>query len=370
VNQYQKDEFELQEQKLDFTEIRLSPMSDKDIIIKGNQKMGKLKIGMVGMGFIADWHWKGFSQNPDAEITGMCNGSLDDDDQKATKLELLHEKCIDLGIKAYDSFESMVTDPEIDALIIGSINPFHFPQIKLAIENGKHIMVEKPVVTDFNQLDEIRKFSEEKGIKIFPAHNFVYRKAVRKAKEIIDAGKLGQIIHSSFIVAHTISETHSKGWRGIKALGTGGTLIDSGHHLIYQSLYLLGKPEKLQGFKSKMVLKNMECEDTAQVSLLYPDGSMAVIMQSWTSDHAGMINGIRIFGTEGSLVITDDLYFNEEKMNLEADYLNSFVNQANAFSDYILKDIPPGSGLDDVRDTLNITFGAYESAEKDIVIII
>jgi predicted dehydrogenase len=323
---------------------------------------------MVGTGFIADWHWKGFSQNPDAEITGLCNGSLDDDDQKAAKLELLHEKCSEMGIKAYESFESMATDPEIDALIIGSINPYHYSQIKAAIENGKHIMVEKPVVTDFDQLNEIRKLSKEKGIKVFPAHNFVYRAAVQKAKEIINAGKLGQIIHSSFVVTHTISEAHSKGWRGIKALGTGGTLIDSGHHLVYQALYLLGKPEKLQGFTSKMVLKNMECEDTAQISLLYPDGSMAVILQSWTSNHAGMINGIRIFGTGGSLVITDDLYFNDQKMNLEADYLNSFVNQAKAFSDFILKDIPPVSGLDDVWDTLKITFGTYESAEKDVVI--
>jgi predicted dehydrogenase len=332
------------------------------------RKMKKLRIGMVGMGFIADWHWQGFSQNPDAVIIGMCNGSLEDDDMKATKLELLHKRCAELGIKAYESFENMVTDHEIDALIIGSINPYHYPQIMAAIEKGKHIMVEKPVVTDFEQLKEIKKLSDEKGIKIFPAHNFVYRTAVRKAKEIIEAGKLGQIIHSSFIVTHTISETHSKGWRAIKALGTGGTLIDSGHHLIYQALYLLGKPEKLHGFKSKMVLKNMECEDTAQVSLSYPDGSMAVIMQSWTSDHSGMINGIRIFGTEGSLVITDDLYFNNQKMNMETDYLNSFVNQAKAFSDYILKDIPPVSGLDDVWDTLKITFGAYESDEKDTVI--
>ncbi len=330
--------------------------------------MEKLRIGMVGMGFIADWHWKGFSQNTDAAITGMCHMFFGSESQKTEEVQLLKKRCAELGIKAYENFEAMVTDPEIDALIIGSINPYHYPQIKAAIERGKHIMVEKPVVTDFDQLDEIRKLSEEKGVKIFPAHNFVYREAVRKAKEIIEAGKLGQIIHSSFIVAHTISEAHSKGWRGIKALGIGGTLIDSGHHLIYQVLYLLGKPEKLQGFKSKMVLKNMECEDTAQVSLLYPEGSMAVIMQSWTSDHAGMINGIRIFGTEGSLVITDDLYFNDQKMNLEADYLNSFVNQARAFSDYILKDISPVSGLDDVLDTLKITFGAYESAEKDIVI--
>jgi predicted dehydrogenase len=330
--------------------------------------MKTLRIGMVGMGFIADWHWKGFKQNPDAAITGVCLMFFGNEVQKADEMELLKNKCAQLGIKAYKSFELMVTDPEIDALIIGSINPFHYQQIMAAIESGKHIMVEKPVVTDFEQLKEIKILAVEKGIKIFPAHNFVYRSAVRKAKEIIEAGKLGQIIHSSFIVTHTISEGHSNGWRAKKELGTGGTLIDSGHHLVYQALYLLGKPEKIHGFKSKMVLKNMDCEDTALVSMLYADGSMATIMQSWTSDHAAMINGIRIFGTKGCLVITDDLYFNDQKMNLEVDYLSSFVKQSRAFTDYILNDIPPVSGLDDVYDTLKITYGAYHSSETDSVI--
>jgi predicted dehydrogenase len=283
-------------------------------------------------------------------------------------MELLKQKCSGLGIKAYKDFESIVSDPEIDALIIGSINPYHFEQIKAGIAYGKHVMVEKPVVTDFKQLEEIKRLSTEKGIKIFPAHNFVYRNAIRKAKEIIEAGKLGQRIHSSFIVTHTISEAHSTGWRANKNISSGGALIDSGHHLIYQALYLLGKPLKLQGFTSKMVLKNMDCEDTAQVSLIYPDGSMAVIMQSWTSNHAGMINGIRIFGTQGSIVITDALYFNDEKIDSDVEYAGSFINEAKAFSDYILKDIPPVSGLEDVHDTLKITFGAYHSADTDTIV--
>jgi len=330
--------------------------------------MKKLKIGMVGFGFISDWHLTGFKDNPDAEITGMCHVFFGSEEQKNKETEFLKKRCAELGIKAYESFEAIAADPEIDALIIGSINPYHYEQIKSAIANGKHVMVEKPVVTDFIQLKEIKQLSAEKGIKIFPAHNFVYRNAVRKAKELIKAGKLGQIIHSSFIVTHTISEAHSTGWRANKSISSGGALIDSGHHLIYQALYLLGKPATVQGFTSKMVLKNMDCEDTAQVSLIYPDGSIAVIMQSWTSNHAGMINGIRIFGTEGSIVITDALYFNDEKINSDVDYAGSFINEAKAFSDYILKGILPISGLDDVKDTLKITFGAYKSAETDSII--
>lgn len=330
--------------------------------------MKKIKIGIVGLGFITDWHYNGFKTNTEAEIVGICNASQSGHSKDDSKIELLNKKCLELNLKPYDSFERMVEDPAIDALIIGSINPYHYQHIKAAVEHGKHIMVEKPVLTDFDQLDEIELLSAQNGVKIFPAHNFVYRTAVRKAKELIDAGKLGKIIHSSFLVTHTISDAHSKGWRAKKELSMGGALMDSGHHLIYQSLFLLGKPLKLQAFASKMVLKEMDCEDTAQVSLLYADGSMAVIMQSWASNQNKGIDGIRIFGTEGSVAITDALYFNNEQIELGVDYLSSFVNQSRAFTDFILSDIPPISGLKDARDSLRITFAAYESACNNTVI--
>ncbi len=330
--------------------------------------MNKLKVGMVGNGFIADWHHAGFLKNADAKITGMCRVTYGNEEQRKSQILGLFEKCNERDIKPYENFEAMVSDSEIDALIIGSINPFHYEQIKTAISEGKHILVEKPVVTDLKQLEEIKKLSEETSIKIFPGHNFAYRNAVRKAKEIINEGRLGQIIHSSFIASHRSSESHSKGWRAKRDLAKGGALMDSGHHLIYQSLYLLGKPKKIQGFASKLELKNMECEDTAQVSLLYPDGSIANIMQSWASDHSAMINGIRILGSKGSIAITDALYFNGIKIDDNVEYLDSFINQAKSFSDYILKDIPPVSDLEDVRDTLEIVFAAYESSEKECVL--
>jgi len=129
--------------------------------------MSKLRVGMVGMGFIADWHYKGFKANPDADMTGMCHVFFGTDEQKAAEKKALQDKCAELGIKAYDSFEQMVTDPEIDALVIGSINPYHFDHIKAAFDNGKHVMVEKPVVTELEQIDELEKMSNETGLKIF-----------------------------------------------------------------------------------------------------------------------------------------------------------------------------------------------------------
>jgi predicted dehydrogenase len=321
--------------------------------------MKKLKIGLVGTGFISKFHFRGFSQNPDATVWGMCAHS---------NQEKLHQMCTEWGIKPYADYTQMVQDPDVDALVIGSINTEHYSQIMKAIEVGKPVLAEKPVVTDFGQLDKIMRYAEEKRVSVMPAHNFVYRQAVREAKKILDSGKLGTITYAAFVSTHTISEEHSTGWRSKKNLGFGGALMDSGHHQVYMSLYFMGMPKKLQAFKSNLILNNMEGEDIAQVNVVYPDNALGCIMQSWTSNYGDGIRGIKIMGDKGQLLITDALYFNGSKLTEDVDYAHSFVNQAKAFTDYVLGGIAPISTLEDVRNTLRIIYSAYESSEKELVI--
>lgn len=321
--------------------------------------MDKLKVGMVGSAFIADFHYNGFKKNNEAEIVGMTTGSNTD---------RLEAKCKKWGIKAYESYEKMLNDTNIDAVIIGTPNHLHYKQITAALNNGKHVLAEKPVVTNYRHLDEISNLAEKKGLVLFPAHNFIYRESVIKAKEMIDSGKLGKIIRASFISTHTISEEHATGWRAKKNISKGGALMDSGHHLVYMSLYLMGFPEKLQAFKNNLLLKNMEVEDIAQINILYPNNAIGCVMQSWTSDYGKGINGIKIFGNKGQIRITDALYFNGNKMSDDVDYGVSFYNQSKHFTKAILDGERPLSTLDDVKRTLEVIYGAYKSSEEDIVV--
>jgi len=323
--------------------------------------MAKLKIGFVGTGFIAPFHYGGFIKNDDAAVVGMCthaNGNR----------EKLEKMCREWNIKAYRGFDEMVEDPEIDALEIGSINSEHYIQIMKAISLGKPVLAEKPVVTDFGQLDEIIRASQEKGVLVFPAHNFVYRGAVQEAKKILDSGKLGRVTYASFISTHTIAADHAAGWRGKLSLGAGGALMDSGHHQVYMSLYLMGMPQKLQAFKSNIILNSMEGEDIAQINAVYPHHAIATIMQSWTSNFGDGINGIKVIGENGQIQVTDALYLNGEKMNTDTTYAGSFINLARAFTDAILHGKPPISTLEDTRKTLKIIYAAYQSSDQDKVI--
>lgn len=178
---------------------------------------------------------------------------------------------------------------------------------------------------------------------------------------------IGQIIHASFISSETIAENQ------ILERSTNQEvclpMFDKVHHLIYQSLYLLGVPSKIHSAKSKFFLKNMDCEETTQLSMQFTNGSMAVIMQSWTTDHS-KINGIRILGSKGSIVLTDALYFNEKKIIKNNDYLDSFTQLSKAFTENIMKGTPPISDLNTVRETLEITTNAYQIARTELLRIL
>ncbi|MBN1184436.1 MAG: Gfo/Idh/MocA family oxidoreductase [Bacteroidales bacterium] len=279
------------------------------------------------------------------------------------------DKSYQFNCKAYSSYEEMVEDESIDAIIIGSIDPYHFQQIIKGLNAGKHLLVEKPMVTKLDQIDEIEKLSNITGKEVFPGHNFVYKGALQKAKEIIVSGLLGAIIHSSIIESYSISENHQKGWRTDKKLASGGALMDSGHHLIYQSIFLFGMPVALQAFSSNIILKHISAEDTAQINMQYADGSACSIMQSWASNHGQGINGIRILGNRGNLVITDALYVNGERLNDDVDYGNSFKNQAKVFIETIENRCEPLSNLCDARNTLKIIIEAYNSIINKKVVI-
>lgn len=319
-------------------------------------RMKRIKIGIVGIGFISDWHFQGFKENQDAEIAGMCRDYYGTEKEIQNQKLRLNNKCKEWGIKAYESFEDLVQDKEIDALIIGSINPLHYEQIIRALDLGKHLLVEKPVVTSFNHLDEIISKSNSKGCILFPAHNFVYHSKIIEAKEKIQSGQLGKIVYTSFISTHTISNQHASGWRKKLSLSSGGALMDSGHHLVYQSLYLMGMPVKVQAFTANLVLNQMEGEDIAQLNLTYQNGALGTIMQSWTSGHGRFIDGIKIVGTDGDIAVT------------EVDYAATFQAQASAFTEAIKKGTPPLSHLEDVRKTLRIIHAAYESSKNETVI--
>jgi len=315
-----------------------------------------VRIAYLGTGWIANWHWKAMQQCEGIEVAGAFSVG-----------PALCDRCARWGVRAYASYEQMLADPAVDAVAIFSPSHLHYDQTRKALEAGKHVLVEKPVFLQGEQHDELAALADKVGRVLMPAHNFVYRPVVRRLKEVLESGELGIISHVSLRAVHFIPEAASSGWRKSHAASGGGALIDSGMHLVYQLLYLLGVPERVSAFSARRHYTHLDDEDIAQISLQYADGTIGTILQSWAADDPGA-GEIRLEGNRGVAVITDALHHDGRELETDSGYAESFGHLARHFVACVEEGAAPLSTVVDALCALEIIQRAYEAAETNSVL--
>jgi predicted dehydrogenase len=322
----------------------------------------KIPFALVGAGWIADFYVKALADLDDTFTLVGCSGN-----PSQAGRERLEKKCAEWGVKAYNSYDEILSDKNIKAVCIFSPTYLHYEQAKQAMEHGKHLLVEKPVALETEQLDELQNLARKKDLVIFPGHNFVYRPVIRKAKEIIASKALGTISYASFRASHFIPHDHAVGWRKDFTKSGGGAMMDSGTHLVYQMLYLLGEPQWLSCIAEKHHYTQMDGEDTCQISLRLSNGIVGQIFQSWSAadDSAGEI---RIQGDSGVLLITDALYFNGECIETDSSYESSFYHTLKAFGKAVNEHVRPLSDVGAALTTLKLIQAAYSAAANRSII--
>ncbi len=208
--------------------------------------MKHLRIGLVGTGFMGKTHLFAvrnlpFFCNPDAlgctaEVAAVASSSP----ASATAFAGA------FGIpRACESFDDLVSDPEIDIIDICSPNPAHYAEAKAALAAGKHVLCEKPLGVTTVETDELAALAEqaytEKGLVTATVFNNRHLAPVIRAKQLIDEGRLGRILSFDFAYRHNscIDPDRRAGWKQNADFG-GGTLADLGPHAIDLCHYLCG----------------------------------------------------------------------------------------------------------------------------------
>jgi len=148
------------------------------------------KVGISGAGFIGPAHVEALRRNG-IDIIGLCEQSE----------ELAQKRAEELHLKAYSSFEEMVSDPTIDVIHITSPNYLHYPQAKAAIMAGKHVICEKPLAMDTNESAELVKLAKEKGVVNVVNFNIRFYPLAQEARALIQSGEIGDvyIIQGSYL---------------------------------------------------------------------------------------------------------------------------------------------------------------------------
>lgn len=272
--------------------------------------MKKIKVAVVGTGFIGPAHIEALRRIPNIEVTTLCEVTQ----------ELADDKAAILGIEKAMVFEDMLKDKEIQAVHICTPNFLHFSQSKAALEAGKHVICEKPLATKIEEAEELVALAKAKGLVNAVHFNLRYYPMVRQMKTMRESGDLGDIysIMGSYLQDWLYLQTDYN-WRlEPDKSGDSRAIADIGSHLLDLTEYVTGLKitEVMADFSTvhKTRLKPLRPVETYTGKMLQPSDYQEVEIN--TEDHATVM--LRFDnGNKGSVTVSQVNAGRKNRLNIE-----------------------------------------------------
>ena len=260
--------------------------------------MEKVRIGIVGMGnmgkYHADYLIKGKVAH--AELAAVCSTSPE-------KLSAYKDP-----VAVFGNGEEMIRSGSIDAVLVATPHYQHTSLGICAIENGIHLMVEKPISAHKADAERLIEVSAQHPDIVFGGM-FQLRTEPRylKLKKLIADGDLGDIVRINWIITdwfRTEAYYASGGWRATWKGEGGGVLLNQCLHQLDALQWLVGMPSKVRSFAQCGRFHDIEVEDNVTAYLEYPNGATGVFVSS-TGEAPGS-NRFEIAGTRGRVILEND----------------------------------------------------------------
>jgi len=237
----------------------------------------KLKVGCIGCGKIAQRvHLPEYTNFADAELAAVC-------DTHEGRLEQCAET---FGAKrSYRDYKKMLSEEELDAVSVCLPNVLHHPVTMAALKAGVSVLVEKPMALSLKQADEMIATAKKAKNLLMVSQTQRCTTVHQKAKEVVDSGIMGKILHVATLFGHSGPENWSPWgkWFFDKKQAGFGPMADLGIHKADLVRYITGKEvDKVNAFYARSEKKIGDVEDNFVSSLQFKDGTVGTLSTSWT----------------------------------------------------------------------------------------
>ena len=204
---------------------------------------GPLGVAIVGCGRISDLHQLGYRDQAAARIVALCD----------TNRQRAAGKAQAWGVgRVYTDYQELLADPQVDLVELLVPHHLHAPMTVAACRAAKHVSVQKPMALSAAEADQMIGAADRGGVVLRVFENFVFYPPYVRAKQMIDAGEIGEPQMIRFHVGTGKSETQWKVplsawlWRFNEGKCGGGPLVfDHGYHLFSLARYLMGPVERV-----------------------------------------------------------------------------------------------------------------------------
>jgi len=242
-----------------------------------------VRVGVVGLGYWGPNLARNFARLPGAELAWLC----DLDERNLAKVDGLYP-----GARLTRDLDDLLGDEALDAVVVATSVPTHYPLGRRVLEAGKHAFIEKPVALRSSEAAELLRLAEERGLTLMVGHLLEYHPAVTRMKELVEAGELGRIYYA---YSHRLNLG--------KVRQDENALWSLAPHDISVLNFLTGdEPEEVSA-RGECYLQD-DVEDVVFGYIRYASGVVAHVHVSWLDPHKS--RKITVVG-EKKMVVFDDM---------------------------------------------------------------
>ena len=243
----------------------------------------QIKIGVVGCGYWGPNLVRNFRSLPDCKLKVVCDLS---------EQRLAHLKSLYPEVQGTADYRHLLNGLGLDAVVIATAVNTHYPMAKASLLAGKHTFIEKPMACSSAECAELIEIAHKKGLVLMVGHTFLYSPAVRKIKEIVEHGDIGEI---RYICARRLNlglfqKDINVAW-------------DLAPHDISIALHIMGEqPVTVNCRGTAHVTPGVE--DVTTMCLSFPKEQTAIIHSSWLDPRK--VREMTIVGSR-RMIVYDDL---------------------------------------------------------------
>jgi predicted dehydrogenase len=264
-----------------------------------------VRIGIIGCGQIAQHHLSAYSKIPDAHVVACADIDPAAADTTAKTFQIPN---------VYSTAQEMLKRDDLDAIDVCVHNNLHMSGTLAALESGRHVYCEKPMAGSYRDAVTMLETARAKGLKLHIQLAFLYSDEARAARELIEAGELGELYHARSAGFRRRGRPFVDGYGKPpfvqKPVSGGGALYDMGVYHISELLYLLGNPtvQRISGKTYQKLDMDPQRRDSAGYSVeelglgfVRFEGDLTLdLIESWAINLGGF-EGSSIVGSKGGI---------------------------------------------------------------------
>ena len=215
-------------------------------------------------------------------------------DRDAARLAQVQSRFTDVAVGT--DAERMLGDATIDAVVVATPTSTHYDLVKMALERGKHVLVEKPITADVHQAEELGALAERAGRVLMVGHVFLYNAGVQRVQQILESGELGRVYYISMVRTNL----------GPIRADVNAAWDLAAHDLSIVNYWLEAEPSSVSAVGGSWI--NPGVEDAVFATLRYPNDVLVNLHASWLNPRKN--RDITVVG-ERRMLTFDDMNLHE-----------------------------------------------------------